>query len=83
MSSLYFCQECPTCGRRVQIRVEYLGRLLKCHHCQGQLFAADPVNRRFDCAERTDELLRRADELLESVHTSNAEERSLSRGTTD
>jgi hypothetical protein len=63
----YFVQECPTCGRRLQIRVEYLGRRVVCQHCQGQLTAADPANPRCDCAESADALLRRADELLESA----------------
>jgi len=56
----YFVQECPTCGRRLQIRVEYLGRRVVCQHCQGALIAADPAMRR-DCGNT---LLKRADELL-------------------
>jgi hypothetical protein len=62
----YFVQECPACGRRLQIRVEYLGRRVVCQHCQRHLIAADPANVRYDCAEANDPLLRRADELLES-----------------
>ena len=63
----YFVQECPTCGRRLQIRVEYLGRTVVCQHCQGQLVAADPSNLRRDCAEPASALIRRADQLLETV----------------
>ena len=63
----YFVQECPTCGRRLQIRVEYLGRKVVCQHCQGQLVATDPSSLRYDHAKPASELLRRADELLESV----------------
>ncbi len=63
----FFIQECPTCGRRLQIRVEYLGRKLVCQHCQGQMIAADPTNLRWDCAESNNVLLHRADELLETV----------------
>jgi hypothetical protein len=66
-SPTYFIQECPTCGRRLQIRVEYLGRKVVCQHCQGHLVAADPANARCDSAESGDALLRRADELLESI----------------
>ncbi len=65
-SAMYFVQECPTCGRRLQIRVEYLGKRLVCRHCQGNLMAADPAAHR-DGAGSTSELLRRADELLESA----------------
>jgi hypothetical protein len=63
----YFVQECPTCGRRLQIRVEYLGRKLVCQHCQGHLTAADPSNPRCDGAASANALLRRADELLATV----------------
>lgn len=63
----YFVQECPTCGRRLQIRVEHLGRKVVCQHCQGHLTAADPANCRCDCAEMGNALLRRADELLEAI----------------
>jgi hypothetical protein len=63
----YFIQECPTCGRRLQIRVEYLGRRVVCQHCQGHLIAADPASARYDRAELGNALMRRADELLESI----------------
>jgi DNA-directed RNA polymerase subunit RPC12/RpoP len=59
----YYVQECPTCGRRVQIRVEYLGRRVVCQHCRGKFLAADPAMR-VDCGNS---LLQRADELLASV----------------
>ena len=64
---MYFVQECPTCGRRLQIRVEYLGRLVVCPHCQGRLTAADPDNARCDPSASASLLLQRADELLDSV----------------
>ena len=47
----YYVQECPTCGRRLQIRVEYLGRRVVCQHCQGSLIAADPAMRS-DCGNQ-------------------------------
>ena len=40
-SPLYFIQECPTCGRSLQIRVGYLGRQVVCQHCNGQFQAYD------------------------------------------
>lgn len=64
---IYYVQECPTCGRRLQIRVEYLGRQVVCPHCQAQLTAADPDNPPCDCGSSSSSLLRRADELLESI----------------
>jgi RNase P subunit RPR2 len=66
-SPIYFVQECPTCGRRLQIRVEYLGKRVVCQHCQGQLVAMDPSTVRRDRAQSSQALLQRADELLESM----------------
>jgi hypothetical protein len=66
-NSTYFTQECPSCGRRLQIRVEYLGRKVRCQHCGGQFLAIDPASARSEPAEQGNELLRRADELLESA----------------
>ncbi len=63
----YFVQECPTCGRHLQIRVEYLGKGVVCQHCQGELLAADPANLRCDDPQPGNALLRRADELLASI----------------
>ena len=63
----YFVQECPTCGRRLQIRVEYLGRRVVCQHCQGKLIATDPASIRVDAGNDGSSLLRRADQLLASI----------------
>lgn len=63
-NSMYFVQECPTCGRGLQIRVEYLGRKVVCHHCRGKLVAIDPESHRYSGCSEAEELLRRAEELL-------------------
>ncbi len=63
-NSMYFVQECPICGRRLQIRVEYLGRNVVCHHCRGKLVAQDPESHRYAGCSEAEELLRRAEELL-------------------
>jgi len=63
-NSIYFVQECPTCGRSLQIRVEYLGRRLICEHCRGRFVARDPASAPLD---HTDDLLSRADALLQSL----------------
>ena len=72
----YFVQECPTCGRSLQIRVEYLGRRVVCQHCQGTLTAADPTMR-IDCGERKKSLLLRAEELLATVSQKKMQPRTL------
>ena len=61
--STYFVQECPTCGRSLQVRIEYLGRQVVCQHCHGRFEACDPANA---IKGSSGDLLRRADELLES-----------------
>ena len=76
-SATYFVQECPTCGRQLQIRVEYLGRTVVCQHCRGRLVATDPAGHRYPAIRQaSDELLRRADELLRSVDQDLAQSRS-------
>jgi hypothetical protein len=74
----YFVQECPTCGRTLQIRVEYLGRKVVCQHCQGALTAADP-NMRCDCGESRKSLLLRAEELLSTVSLRKTQSRAHPR----
>lgn len=71
----YFVQECPTCGRNLQIRVEYLGKKVVCQHCRGMFSAADP-NMRCDCGEDNSSLLRRADELLATVSQHKSQSRA-------
>jgi len=67
-NSTYFVQECPTCGRRLQVRVEYLGKQLVCQHCQGRFTAADPSGTPVEAGPSANALLRRADELLDTLH---------------
>ena len=59
-----FVQECPTCGRRLHIRVEYLGKSVVCQHCRGKFLAFDAAGRQCALPESADTLLRRVDELL-------------------
>lgn len=62
-SPTFFLQECPTCGRRLHVRVVYLGRDLTCPHCSGRFVANDPALSRTAPTE-TKSLLQKADELL-------------------
>ncbi len=72
-NATYFVQECPTCGRRVQIRVEHLGKRVVCQHCQGKFMAMDPASARGDIVPGGSALLRRADELLKSIAHQNGQ----------
>ncbi|HEV7224571.1 MAG TPA: response regulator [Pirellulales bacterium] len=72
MVSTHYIQQCPTCGRSLRVRVEYLGRQVACMHCHGRFLAYDPESPRASLSDSGLDLLRRADELL-----NRAEERAL------
>ena len=60
-----FLQECPTCGRKLEIKVEYLGKKLVCQHCHGKFIAQDPSTALADTIPTGgSSVLQRADELL-------------------
>ena len=61
-SPIHFLQACPTCGRNLEIRVEYLGRELACQHCRGRFIATHPD---YTGTEGPTALLRRAEQLIE------------------
>lgn len=65
MYRTHFVQECPICGRPLEILVEYLGRRVACNHCGGRFLAADPVRRPEERPQR-EQLLDRAEALLEA-----------------
>ena len=60
----FFVQECPTCGRRLQIRVAHLGKRLYCQHCSGPFFASDPSAGIYSPDRSHAKLLERAEKLL-------------------
>ena len=72
-NATFFVQECPTCGRHLQIRVEHLGKRVVCQHCQGKLIAIDPASARTDYVDHGSALMRRANELLDSVAHRNGQ----------
>jgi hypothetical protein len=65
--STYFVQECPTCGRSLQVRVEYLGRQVVCQHCRARFEASDTGGA--SLSGSSSDILRRAEELLASSST--------------
>ena len=71
--STYFLQECPTCGRNLHIRVEYLGRHVVCQHCRGRLLASD--NPSGPALSESGILMRRAEELLDMAEQRRARPR--------
>ena len=63
--AMFFVQQCPTCGRRLRVCVEYLGMTIQCRHCRGTLIAQDPENGPAGVDPQL-ALMQRVDELLAS-----------------
>jgi hypothetical protein len=66
-SGAYFIRSCPTCGRSLEVRVEYLGKMVSCQHCSAQFDTSDPPYFSDGASESSLNLLARAEELIESV----------------
>lgn len=62
-NSTYFVQECPTCGRKLQVRVEYLGKRVVCQHCSARFEASDHTGDDLH-DDAGSAILKRADELI-------------------
>ena len=62
-TAMFFVQQCPTCGRRLRVCVEYLGKRIQCRHCRGTLVARDPEDDS-PWGDSQSALMRRVDELL-------------------
>lgn len=60
-----FLQECPVCGRPLEIRREYQGKKVACPHCGGRFTAIDALRNPLDLWNQNNRLLHRADQLLE------------------
>ena len=73
-SPTYFVQECETCGRNLQVRVEYLGRKVVCQHCGARFVVSEPGNSAAPATDTGSSLMARADELLRQsgIHLANA-----------
>lgn len=59
----FFFKPCPTCGRRLEIKVEHFGKLVECPSCTSRFVAGETP----DSDERTaalEQALLKADEYL-------------------
>ena len=68
--STYFVQECPTCGRNLQVRVEYLGKQVVCQHCGARFDACEPGSEAYPPMNSGLSLLERAEHLLQTAEAS-------------
>jgi len=70
-SKAYFLGECPTCARKLEIRVELLGKRIACQHCSATHVASDAKNRP-NSDQKIDQLLARAKAYVESIESPHA-----------
>ena len=63
MQTTFFVKECPTCGRKLQVRIEYLGREMMCNHCGGDFVADDEVSKHNN-SDAGAAIIDRVDDLL-------------------
>jgi hypothetical protein len=67
----YFVQECPTCGRKLEVRVQYLGKQVVCQHCGAQFEAYDAGSAAYPPPPSSISLLERAEQLLQTASASS------------
>jgi len=72
----YFQQPCPTCGRRLLIRVEHLGRQVSCSHCCRLFTARDASQQDGDPADDGRSVTARAERLLALLEASSRPRRT-------
>lgn len=65
--STFFIQDCPTCGRRLQVKVRDLGREVNCGHCHATFVARDRHAESAALADPIAELLTRAEDYLHTA----------------
>ena len=70
-SKAYFLGECPTCSRKLEIRVELLGKRIACQHC-GATHVASDAETRPNSDQKIDQLLARAKAYVDSVESPHA-----------
>jgi hypothetical protein len=76
---VYFVRECPTCGRHLHIRVEYLGKKVVCQHCHGKLEARDPAAADGPIIDPAQSILLRAEAFLRGTANENAARNRVQR----
>lgn len=75
--STYYVQECPTCGRNLQVRVEYLGRLIVCQHCSARFEASQSEDEGASHVLAGSALMQRAEELISASQSQISRQREF------
>ncbi len=65
----YFQQECPACGRTLQIMVVYLGKTVSCRHCRRMFIAQDSTMQVAWTGQPTLTALEKAERLLRQLES--------------
>lgn len=77
-ADVFFNRSCPVCGRLLRIRVQLLGRRVYCQHCGGGFAALDEsLGAERPVSDRVDDLIARADRVLERSACGDADDAGL------
>jgi transposase-like protein len=67
-----FLKQCPSCGRRLEIKVRHLGKAVQCTHCRSTFTAENPSSPLGSSQENLiDQAIRDAEIYLASVDEIN------------
>lgn len=75
--SIFYVQECPTCGRNLQVRVEYLGRLIVCQHCEARFEASHSSDESAEGVLAGSSLMQRAEALISASESQISRSRQM------
>lgn len=77
MTNYRFVQDCPTCGRKLRIRLDLLGREVACKHCCAEFIAqhtegvSASVPAKDPLLDRVEAAMQKAQAFVETGVTSN------------
>jgi len=66
MQAAHVVEECPVCGRPVEIRCEYVGLQVLCRHCGGEFVVTEKGAEPSQWLGRRERLTEAADRLLQT-----------------
>jgi ribosomal protein L37AE/L43A len=69
-SATFFVRDCPACGRKLQVRVNLLGRDVECSHC-GAVFNTTNRDPKRDADLKIERVLAEAKKFLDSSELVN------------
>lgn len=70
---LHFTQSCPTCGRRLEVHTQLLGRQVACQHCQAVFVATSDDEDGGSWEDASQSLLARAEAALRQTQPLSAD----------